>query len=614
MKTQAPLAPCLAAAFLALATLGVSQVSAQKARSENDGRERLGLGNISPRWAPDFNDPLPLKSSPPGPIGRRKSPKDPWWDLNGSTAGSGGPSPNGIWSTSVANWNPLADGTGVVANWVNGNAAVFSAGSDATGSYTVTVSGSVTASTITFEEGTVTLAGTATPVLTISAGITINSTVSGPTTFNSTLGDIFLTGTQSWTNNSSHTFNIASGITEAAGNSPLKILTFTGSGNIAVSGAITGTNDDLAVMKDGTGTLTLNGLNTYSEPTTINGGILEANTLADGGSASSIGASGTAATNLVINGGTLRYIGSGNSTNRNFTIGVNGATLDASGTGAVNFTNVNAANFSGVGSRTLTLTGSNTGANTLRGPIENQGANATSLVKNGSGSWTIAGNSGYTGTTTINSGTLTVDDVMGSASEGKLNNTVSITVNSGGTLALSGASNETMRINDAAAMVLNGGTFKTGGLSEGSTNNNGTGIGALTLTATSTIDFGASNTSLLRFAGLGAHTGGTVLQLTNWNGVPLTGGSGDRLLFTGDPSEFTALYDQNEVSFNGLLGYATADFGTFYEVTAVPEPSTWIGAALVIGVLGWNQLRKRSRTGGVGSTCERFRSLCDWIK
>jgi hypothetical protein len=119
------------------------------------------------------------------------------------------------------------------------------------------------------------------------------------------------------------------------------------------------------------------------------------------------------------------------------------------------------------------------------------------------------------------------------------------------------------------------------------------GIGALTLTATSTIDFGASNTSLLRFTGFGAHTDNTVLQLTNWNGVPISGGSGDRFLFSSDPTEFTALYDQNVVSFNGVFGYTTFDFGSFYEVTAIaiPEASTWISGALLVGLIGWSQRR-----------------------
>ena len=33
-------------------------------------------------------------------------------------------------------------------------------------------------------------------------------------------------------------------------------------------------------------------------------------------------------------------------------------------------------------------------------------------------------------------------------------------------------------------------------------------------------------------------------------------------------------------------------------VTIIPEPGTWVGAALAVVILGWSQLRKRSRAGG----------------
>jgi hypothetical protein len=126
-------------------------------------------------------------------------------------------------------------------------------------------------------------------------------------------------------------------------------------------------------------------------------------------------------------------------------------------------------------------------------------------------------------------------------------------VNSGGTLLLaqSGGTSSTHRINDSATMTLAGGTFNTGGLSERS----GTlaaptaGIGALTLTATSTINFGSGNTSIIEFSALGTHTLGTILQITNWDGTPVTGGGTERLLFAGLATSFTTTYVQTEVSF-----------------------------------------------------------------
>jgi autotransporter-associated beta strand protein len=70
--------------------------------------------------------------------------------------------------------------------------------------------------------------------------------------------------------------------------------------------------------------------------------ILEVDDLANGGSPSSVGSSSNAASNLKLQGSTLRYVGTGDSTDRLFTVGTGGGTLDSSGTGAVVFSNTGA--------------------------------------------------------------------------------------------------------------------------------------------------------------------------------------------------------------------------------------------------------------------------------
>ena len=71
--------------------------------------------------------------------------------------------------------------------------------------------------------------------------------------------------------------------------------------------------------------------NAYGGITTIgSGATLEATKVTASGGNSSIGNSALAATNLVIDNGTLQYTGAGDSTNRLFTIGTGGATIDAS--------------------------------------------------------------------------------------------------------------------------------------------------------------------------------------------------------------------------------------------------------------------------------------------
>ena len=85
--------------------------------------------------------------------------------------------------------------------------------------------------------------------------------------------------------------------------------------------------------------------------------VLEVDDLADGGQPSSIGQSSSAAENLFIHAATLKYVGTGDNTNRLFTIGTGGATIDASGTGALVFTNTGALGRDDAESRTGSLRG-----------------------------------------------------------------------------------------------------------------------------------------------------------------------------------------------------------------------------------------------------------------
>ena len=85
------------------------------------------------------------------------------------------------------------------------------------------------------------------------------------------------------------------------------------------------------MIKRGVGALNLTGTNTYSGPTVIEGGTLSVSSIENGGVASGIGQASNAAGNLVLNGGALEYVGTGQNTDRLFTLGLNGGSLISSG-------------------------------------------------------------------------------------------------------------------------------------------------------------------------------------------------------------------------------------------------------------------------------------------
>ncbi len=201
------------------------------------------------------------------------------------------------------------------------------------------------------------------------------------------------------------------------------------------SGTISGIG---SVIKVGSGTQTLSGPNTYDGQTFILGGILSVSSLnsVSGGTASSnLGAPKTVVNGTIeFSAGTLLYTGTGETTDRIISLLNGNGTIDQSGTGLLKFTNgVEASSdFSPI----LTLQGSApAGAGEIAGTIADPlpsslGEFSTSLTKSGTGTWTLSGGNTYTGTTTINAGTLLVDGSLDLAS--------AVTVNSGGTLGGTG--------------------------------------------------------------------------------------------------------------------------------------------------------------------------------
>lgn len=89
-----------------------------------------------------------------------------YWDRNGTTAGAG-TTPSGTWSTN-GNWTTNSAGTSATTNWSDNAVAVFSAGTNATGTYTVDLLGTTPrVNSVLVQEGNVTFSNSSATAATI---------------------------------------------------------------------------------------------------------------------------------------------------------------------------------------------------------------------------------------------------------------------------------------------------------------------------------------------------------------------------------------------------------------------------------------------------------------
>ncbi|TCM15722.1 autotransporter-associated beta strand protein [Novosphingobium sp. PhB165] len=348
-----------------------------------------------------------------------------YWDgIDTTGATSGGQGGNGTWDAAGTNWTGAPTGN-VNTSWGSG-VGIF-AGSAGT----VTVADAQNVQGLQFTVDGYQLVGSGTLNLT---------------------GDPFSTPNQSF-------INVDDGV------------------GVDIANALTSTGGTIGLVKLGTGTLTLSGVNTYTGATSVTAGTLAV--AASGSLVSDVAvASGAAFDNAgtvagtVTNNGTLASTGTlaaglTNSGTAQVSGQINGTVenggdllLTGATTGNVSLVNDGLVDLGGTAFSVASLSGTNTGAVLRNGHLtagsDNSstsyagtiadGASATSLTKTGSGTLTLSGANSYTGATTVSAGTLNVTGALASAvtvANGALLTGTStiggLTVANGGTVAPSAA-------------------------------------------------------------------------------------------------------------------------------------------------------------------------------
>jgi autotransporter-associated beta strand protein len=430
--------------------------------------------------------------------------------------------------------------------------------------------------------GTVEFGGSSAPTLTNTAyTITNNGTLSFNSTANVTISQN-MTGTGNLTKSNTSTLTLSGAGTNFSGlttvnagtlaiSNNMTIGAITGAGNMTLGSGFTLTTNSTtnstfsgvisssgALMKNGTSTLTLSGNNTYSGGTTINAGTLE-----------------IASTGL-LGGGNY----SGNIVN-------NGSLLIASNSNQI-----------------------------LSGAISGIGA----LTKNGTSTLTLSGSNSYSGGTTLNTGTLNINNAtaLGTATftiaGGTIDNTsgAAITLSSNNTqswnsdFTFTGTNDLNLgtgavAMNNSRVINVAAGNLTVGGVISGSNrgitkNGNGTLIlsGANTYTGTTTV-----NSGTLEAANAGALSstvqvnGGTLLVTADdaINGMTVTLNSTSTtvagLAFNGT---YSGLVDNLTLSKNSIIdlgdGSVSIMFDTFVMSTYTLDIYNWTGTTLWGGGTG----------------------------
>ena len=373
---------------------------------------------------------------------------------------------NSNWDFTSPNWDTS---TSSVVPWVNTNTAVFdgAAAGSITVDYSIIVGGvTVSSSGYSFTGGSISLDNYSGTPFQIDNDVTIDSDLSGGVLLKTGNGKLILSGN----------FNSYTGATVSAGTlvgttSSLTgditnnaVVTFDQSSGGTYSGSMSGSG---SLTKLGSGAVTLSGNNSYSGGTTVSAGTLIGTTSSLQGDITNEGivtfdqSSDGTYSGSMSGSGSLTKLGSGALTlsgNNSYS----GGTTVSAGT-LIGTTSSLQGNMTNEGVVTFDQDSDGTYAGLITG--------SGSLTKLGSGALTLSGNSDYTGTTTVENGSLFVTGNLSGSS---------VSVQSGGLLEGDGTIG-------GSVTVLAGGTLSPG---------NSPGI--LTV---SSLQLDASSTTLLEITG-----------------------------------------------------------------------------------------------------------------
>jgi autotransporter-associated beta strand protein len=324
------------------------------------------------------------------------------FDINDTASGFGVADAGSYDWLGTGLWNSLTDATGddgtaATTTWTSGSSAFF-VGAGAGTNYTV-------------------LLGTGASNTNI-ANLAINVKADGNAALSGAAGDVTIGNSGDagiLTLSSSNSVGAQGGGTLTINNGMnlnARTMNFRG-GNVVINGVISGTGASKIAFGPGygltSGTLTLaNTTNTYAGRANSDyiaaGYTLAVTKLGDGGQNSSIG---TSSANIGINGGTLKFIGTGAQfTNLGIQGASGGAFIEAAGATSSDTISISGAfstSAAGTG-RALTLTGANVGNNTISSNLLT--GIVSTVTKSGEGTWVLSGENTHNGLTKVTGGTL----------------------------------------------------------------------------------------------------------------------------------------------------------------------------------------------------------------